>query len=202
MLVFLVIQGLVYFGLLFFVESGVLQQILYFLKPERRSDSISANSSVSDDERSPLLTTRQTSVSSQRPRFYSQLSLVQEDTDVATERARLANSDLNQLCKQNSLVIKELTKYYGSHLAVDHLTVAVPQGECFGLLGINGAGKTTTFKTLTGDELMSSGEAFVNNYSIRDNISEVSINDSTLCWSVLAREFRLYIDFDILTGPF
>ena len=28
----------------------------------------------------------------------------------------------------------------------------IPDGECFGLLGVNGAGKITTFKMLTGDE--------------------------------------------------
>lgn len=34
-------------------------------------------------------------------------------------------------------------------------------GQCFGLLGVNGAGKTTTFKMLTGDTLVTSGEAFL-----------------------------------------
>ena len=34
--------------------------------------------------------------------------------------------------------------------AVDGLWLGVPQGECFGLLGVNGAGKTTTFNMLTG----------------------------------------------------
>lgn len=33
--------------------------------------------------------------------------------------------------------------------------------QCFGLLGVNGAGKTTTFKMLTGDTLVTSGEAFL-----------------------------------------
>lgn len=34
-------------------------------------------------------------------------------------------------------------------------------GQCFGLLGVNGAGKTTTFKMLTGDTVVTSGEAFL-----------------------------------------
>ena len=34
--------------------------------------------------------------------------------------------------------------------AVRGVWVGIPQGECFGLLGVNGAGKTTTFKILTG----------------------------------------------------
>ncbi|HXW77014.1 MAG TPA: ABC transporter ATP-binding protein, partial [Candidatus Eremiobacteraceae bacterium] len=48
------------------------------------------------------------------------------------------------------IAIDRLTKRYGSTLAVDSLTVDVPKGSIFGLLGTNGAGKTTTFKCLLG----------------------------------------------------
>ncbi|ETE64856.1 ATP-binding cassette sub-family A member 3, partial [Ophiophagus hannah] len=48
-----------------------------------------------------------------------------------------------------------------SCLAVDRISLAVSKGECFGLLGFNGAGKTTTFKMLTGDESITSGDAYV-----------------------------------------
>jgi ABC-2 type transport system ATP-binding protein len=37
-----------------------------------------------------------------------------------------------------------LTKRYGTRAAVDHIDLAIEQGEVFGLLGPNGAGKTTT----------------------------------------------------------
>uniref|UniRef100_A0A7N9AQ11 P-type phospholipid transporter n=1 Tax=Mastacembelus armatus TaxID=205130 RepID=A0A7N9AQ11_9TELE len=60
--------------------------------------------------------------------------------------------------------------------AVDRLCVGVPAAECFGLLGINGAGKTTTFKMLTGDITPSSGEAFLNGYSIRTEMGAVHQN--------------------------
>uniref|UniRef100_A0A8C4EHN3 ATP-binding cassette, sub-family A (ABC1), member 12 n=1 Tax=Dicentrarchus labrax TaxID=13489 RepID=A0A8C4EHN3_DICLA len=74
-----------------------------------------------------------------------------EDEDVAAEHLRVssgaASSDLLQ--------VNQLTKVY-QHLkkkvpAVKKLSVGIPAGECFGLLGVNGAGKTTTFKMLTGD---------------------------------------------------
>ncbi len=42
-----------------------------------------------------------------------------------------------------SLEIIEVTKRFGQATAVDHLTLTVPEGEMFGLLGANGAGKTT-----------------------------------------------------------
>jgi ABC-2 type transport system ATP-binding protein len=44
----------------------------------------------------------------------------------------------------------ELTKWYGSVLAVDHLSLKVPKGGVFGLLGPNGSGKTTTMSMLLG----------------------------------------------------
>ncbi len=41
-----------------------------------------------------------------------------------------------------------------AEVAVDSMTLGIPDGECFGLLGPNGAGKTTTLKILTGDEVL------------------------------------------------
>uniref|UniRef100_A0A8C5CAY6 ABC transporter domain-containing protein n=1 Tax=Gadus morhua TaxID=8049 RepID=A0A8C5CAY6_GADMO len=58
-------------------------------------------------------------------------------------------------------------------LAVDRLSLAVGKGECFGLLGFNGAGKTTTFKMLTGDESVSSGDAYIDGYSVLRDIKKV-----------------------------
>ncbi|RFC48542.1 MAG: ABC-2 type transport system ATP-binding protein [Verrucomicrobia bacterium] len=44
--------------------------------------------------------------------------------------------------------IRQLRVDYGNFIAVDDLTLAVPQGEVFGLVGPNGAGKTSTFRVL------------------------------------------------------
>ncbi|MEW5961684.1 MAG: ABC transporter ATP-binding protein, partial [Chloroflexota bacterium] len=49
----------------------------------------------------------------------------------------------------NAIEVSNLTKYYGGHLAVDHISFDVRQGETFGFLGPNGAGKTTTQRMLT-----------------------------------------------------
>jgi len=49
----------------------------------------------------------------------------------------------------NAIEVHDLTKVYGSLLAVDHINFEVRPGEIFGFLGPNGAGKTTTQRMLT-----------------------------------------------------
>ncbi len=46
--------------------------------------------------------------------------------------------------------IINVTKYYGSHIAVKDLTFTVKKGEVMGFLGPNGAGKSTTMRIITG----------------------------------------------------
>jgi len=48
------------------------------------------------------------------------------------------------------LETKNLTKYYGKRLAVDHLSIKIPRGSICGFLGRNGAGKTTAIKLMLG----------------------------------------------------
>src|SRR5919205_397655 len=56
---------------------------------------------------------------------------------------------------------RELTKKYGSFLALDRLTLAVERGQILGFVGPNGAGKTTTIKILVGLARPTSGSARV-----------------------------------------
>lgn len=105
-------------------------------------------------------------------KFLRRESSVADDDDVLAEKERVMTSD-------DVLLIKELTKVFAGKsrrsplVAVDSLSLGVPMGECFGLLGINGAGKTTTFRMLTGDETMTSGTAVVDGYDIRYNMNKV-----------------------------
>jgi ABC-2 type transport system ATP-binding protein len=46
--------------------------------------------------------------------------------------------------------LKDLTKTYGTYLAVDRLNLRIGKGEIFGFIGPNGAGKTTTIKMMGG----------------------------------------------------
>ncbi|KAK1877293.1 ATP-binding cassette sub-family A member 3 [Dissostichus eleginoides] len=104
-------------------------------------------------------------------------ALLPEDRDVAEERKRVLECQpVVESMVGSPLVMQELSKVYSSGstlLAVDRLSLAVGKGECFGLLGFNGAGKTTTFKMLTGDETVTSGDAYIDGYSILRDIKKV-----------------------------
>uniref|UniRef100_A0A4W6EYE2 ATP binding cassette subfamily A member 12 n=1 Tax=Lates calcarifer TaxID=8187 RepID=A0A4W6EYE2_LATCA len=90
-----------------------------------------------------------------------------EDEDVAAEHLRVASG----AASSDVLQVSQLSKVY-QHLkrrvhAVKRLSVGVPAGECFGLLGVNGAGKTTTFKMLTGDVSPTDGTAQIRDWDGR-----------------------------------
>ena len=59
------------------------------------------------------------------------------------------------------LVIKNLTKQYGSFTALNDLTLSLNAGQILGLIGPNGAGKTTTIKILVGLSRPTSGTATI-----------------------------------------
>src|SRR5579859_6932095 len=69
--------------------------------------------------------------------------------------------------------VSQLTKRYGSTLALDHVNFAIQPGEVVGLLGPNGAGKTTMLKMLTGYLPPTEGSARVANLDVSDRSLEV-----------------------------
>lgn len=60
---------------------------------------------------------------------------------------------------EDAISTERLTKYYGGRKVVDSLSLRVPKGSVYGLLGRNGAGKSTTLKMLTGMVLPDRGSA-------------------------------------------
>ena len=62
--------------------------------------------------------------------------------------------------------ITQVTKKFGSRLAVDNLTLTVPRGEIFGLLGHNGAGKSTAIGMMLGQVWPTSGEVRVCGFEV------------------------------------
>jgi ABC-2 type transport system ATP-binding protein len=63
--------------------------------------------------------------------------------------------------------LKDLSKNYGTKIAVDRVSLSVSSGEVFGFLGPNGAGKTTTIKMIVGLLQPTSGTAHVAGYDVQ-----------------------------------
>ena len=62
--------------------------------------------------------------------------------------------------------VQNLTKSYGTRVALDDLSFDVQKGEILGFLGPNGAGKTTTMRILTGFMPATSGKATVAGFDV------------------------------------
>ena len=154
-LTFLGAQGVLYFAMVLLLESHLLRHFCYTLHRYWSSQVIVVDADEVTD-------------------------LVSEDDDVYAERRRIAETPLNDLFITDSIVIDMLSRTYHSGggnretvVAVDQLSFGVRCGECFGLLGINGAGKTTMFQMLTGDIFPTSGAAYINGFSIMQDIRQV-----------------------------
>jgi ABC-2 type transport system ATP-binding protein len=64
------------------------------------------------------------------------------------------------------ILVKDLTKRFGSFTAVDAISFEVSRGEIFGFLGANGAGKTTAMRMLCGLSYPSGGSGTVAGFDI------------------------------------
>ena len=81
--------------------------------------------------------------------------------------------------------IDNLTKKYGDHLALDHLTLEIEGGEIFSLLGANGAGKTTTINLLLNFVEPTSGTATIRDLDVVRDAKEVKRHVAYLSENVM-----------------
>ena len=65
--------------------------------------------------------------------------------------------------------LQNVSKKFGQRLAVDHLTLRVPQGEIFGLLGHNGAEKSTAIGMMLGQVWPTAGDVKICGHDIAGN---------------------------------
>ena len=86
-----------------------------------------------------------------------------DDDDVVAEQERVLAGEAND----DLIVINQLTKVYSTgKVAVNNISLGIPHGEVFGLLGINGAGKTTVMSMLTAEFPPTSGDATLAGFSV------------------------------------
>jgi ABC-2 type transport system ATP-binding protein len=87
---------------------------------------------------------------------------------------------------------RDLTRRFGSFVAVDHITFDVEAGEVFGFLGANGAGKTTAIKMLVGLLAPSEGVAHVAGFDIRTQRDQIRRSIG-----YMSQRFSLYADLTV-----
>jgi branched-chain amino acid transport system ATP-binding protein len=88
------------------------------------------------------------------------------------------------------LETQDLTKDFGGLRALDHVTIAVHEGELLGLIGPNGAGKTTFLNAIVGICRPSSGKIFLE----REDVT--GLKPHQLVERGLAKTFQLVTLFD------
>ncbi len=88
--------------------------------------------------------------------------------------------------------IKNLSKKYGSHVAVSDVSFTVKDGEILGFLGPNGAGKSTTMNILTGYLSPTSGSVRIDGYDILENPNEAKMRIG-----YLPEQPPLYLDMTV-----
>ena len=90
---------------------------------------------------------------------------------------------------QNAVETKNLTKKFGSFVAVNQVNFYIPKGEIFGLLGPNGAGKTTTIRMLCGIIKPTSGTGTVLGFDITKEPEQIKKRIG-----YMSQKFSLYND--------
>ncbi|MEO8194792.1 MAG: ABC transporter ATP-binding protein [Gemmatimonadales bacterium] len=88
-----------------------------------------------------------------------------------------------------AIVMDHLRREFGPLVAVEALTLTVPTGEVFGMLGPNGSGKTTTIRMLCGLLEPTSGSATVAGFDVRTQSEEIRRNIG-----YMSQRFGLYDD--------
>ncbi len=82
-------------------------------------------------------------------------------SSVARPSTRTASSGAG-----GDLRLERVVKCFGSFVAVDHLTLTIPQGSFFALLGPSGCGKTTTLRMIAGLEEPNEGSLHLGDLDI------------------------------------
>jgi ABC-2 type transport system ATP-binding protein len=107
---------------------------------------------------------------------------------IANRKSQIANPE-------PIVQVQDLTRQFGSFLAVDHVSFDVQRGEIFGLLGPNGAGKTTTFRMLCGLLPASGGTLTVAGVDVRH--ARASARQRI---GYVAQKFSLYGQLSVLAN--
>lgn len=93
---------------------------------------------------------------------------------------------------ENIIEVENLTKKFGSFIAVNSISFSVKKGEIYGFLGANGAGKTTAIRMLCGLSTPTSGKATVAGFDVFKQTENIKKNIG-----YMSQKFSLYEDLTV-----
>lgn len=93
-----------------------------------------------------------------------------------------------------AIYTEKLTRKFGDFIAVNNLSLKIPQGCIYGLLGSNGSGKSTTVRMLCGVLTPTSGNIRILDHDIRD---KQAMEKLKLNIGYMSQKFSLYHDLTV-----
>src|SRR5829696_5632448 len=107
------------------------------------------------------------------------------------------SSDFDNILDENAIETRNLGRKFGKFEAVKNVSLRVPRGTVFGLLGVNGAGKSTIIKMVMGHLRPTAGEVRVlgralgeDLLGIRRRVAYVSENRYLYEWMTVGESIR------------
>lgn len=96
------------------------------------------------------------------------------------------------MSERNVIDVRGMTKRFGKRTVVDHVDLAVREGEIVGFLGPNGSGKTTTIRLICGLLTPDAGEGTVLGLDVRTQSAEIKLQVG-----YMTQKFSFYEDLTI-----
>jgi len=96
---------------------------------------------------------------------------------VKDERVTESTANMERLYIQQQLssdeaikgcILDGVCKNYGAYPALNHVSFGVQRGECFGLVDVEGSGKTALLKIITGEEIPTVGDVYLEQFNMLD----------------------------------
>ncbi|KAL8301163.1 hypothetical protein RB593_000123 [Gaeumannomyces tritici] len=158
-ILYLVIQPILYFLLLLWVDSGTIKSTFQRIFSRRKAPASGTTTTEAPDEE-----------------VVAELARITSGAAGAKDAGR-GKEPIDT--GSDGLQVVHLTKTFGKNTAVDNVTFGIKRGEVFALLGPNGAGKSTTISMIRGDiqpDRAAGGDIFVEGVSVTRRLAAARAN--------------------------
>ena len=150
MIIYLVLEIIIYTIILFIIESKYYN----YTKPK---DEI-----IPTDIQDELVLKEIERANNSEVKIYNENDISNNYKEYTVRLKKIRKEFIKTGCCQKQEII----------VAIKNLNFCVKQGECFGLLGLNGAGKTSTFKCITQEFSPTNGTIYINSQDTYNNFDQ------------------------------